>query len=436
MNLVGFSPSALPQGQASFNDSVNPLMFGVSSQLQSTQASPQNPLPGQRVITPATVANLLNPVAAGSASVNARVMDTLVESTDTLVESLSQCAPCSGRINESTGLGSLTQLPMMLSAAQTVESRFSAAEYDGLNINASPVIASVDDLEGEIGSYSEVVSDFGDKAFSALFDEREIPLIPGLGTYPSMEEVKLMLSDGPHFRVGMNELITPEGGTLFGWVSSSSEPVTSFESAANDDDTGYVLKAESIADPRMEPVPLAIEDLPSVCSSPAFPALLAETGQQRIPDTQDRKSPGSANRELERTTKRKGGQFSNPRRYILGFLFEELNLPDDKRIIHWVNKKLGIFRKDLWVNHELARRWGLNKKNENMKYENLHRAIRSNYEKDGKDGKDGKGNLKHLVYGIDGQSPLNPRSPLYQFNMSSVSVKAIISLIENGSRRT
>lgn len=478
MDLVVFLPSTFPQAQARFDNSVKPPMLGASSQLQATQAFPQNPLPGQRVITPATVASLLNPVAAGSASVNTSVMDTLVESTsqETLVESLRQCDPCSGRINESTGQGSLTQSPMILPAAQTVESRFSAAEYDGPGINTSPAIASVDDPEGEIGSYSvlpvenvgfglpntdmipgnlqlgvrvgdtgryfealheqqrysEVVSDFGDKAFSAVFDERQMSLMPGLGTYPSMEEVRLMLSDGPSFRIGMNELTTPEGDTLFRLVSSSSEPSTNSESAANNDDTGYVLKAESIADLRMEPVAQVIVDLPSVCGSPAFPAMLAdrdESGQQHIPNTQDRKRSGSANRKLNRTTEKKSCQLSNPGRYILGFLLEELNLPDEKRIIHWEIEERGIFRKDQYVNHELARRWGVKKKNKKMTYESLHRAIRSNYGK-----KHESGNIKHLVYGIDGQSSVNSTSPLYQFNLSSVTVKELISLCKKKNR--
>ena len=474
MNSVVFSPSSFPQVQARVDNSVYQPMSGASSQLQAMQASPQNPLPGQRVITPATVANLLNP--AGSASVNTSVMDTLVESTsqETLVESLRQCDPCSGRINESTGQGSLTQLLMMLPAAQTVESRISAAEYDGPDINTSPAIAPVDDPEGEIGSYSvlpvenvgvglsitdtipgnlqlgvrnddtgryfealiqalheqqrysEAVSDFGDKTFSALFDERQMSLMPVPGTYPLMEEVRLMLSDGPHFRIGMNELTTPEGDALFRLVSSSSEPSTNSESAANNDDTGYVLRAESIADSRMEPVPQVIEDLPSVCGSPAFPAMLADRagiGQQRIPDTQDRESPGSAKRNLSGTTKKKCLQFGNPGKFILGFLLEELNLPDEERIIHWVNQELGIFRKDQDANLELTRRWGIRKKNKKMTYQSLHRAIRSNYKKEHV-----AGNIKHLVFGIDGKSPVNPMSPLYQFNMSSLIVKTLFSI--------
>lgn len=472
MNLVVFSPSAFPQAQARFDNSVNPPVFGASSRLQVTPASPQNPLPGQRLITPATVANWLNPVAAGSASVSTSVMDTLVDSTsqETLVESLRQCDPCSWIINDSTGQGSLTQLPMTLPAVQTVESRFSAAEYGGPGINSYPAIASVDDPEGGIESYSvlpvenvgvglpntvmisgnhqlgervgdtgryfealheqqqysEMVSGFVNKPFSAVFDQGQMPFVPDLFAGPSLEELMLMLSDGPPFRVGMDMLSTPEGDTLFRSVSSSSEPGTNSEPAAHNDDTGYVPAVESIAKSRLEPVPRVIEDLPSVCSSLALPAMLADTaesGQQRIPDTQDRKSPGSANRKVNRTTKKKNCQLSNPGKYILGFLLEELNLPDDKRIIHWEIQERGIFRKDQHINHELARRWGIKKNNKNMKYESLHRAIRSNYGK-----KHEAGNLKHLVFGIDGQSPVNTTSPLYQFNMSSVAVKEHISL--------
>lgn len=466
MNLVVFSPPAFPQEQARCNNSVSPTMFGASSQLQATQAFPQNPLPGHRVITPAMVSNLLNPVSAGSASVNTSVMGTLVESTsqETLVESLRQCDPCSWMINESTGQGSLTQLPTTLPAAQTVESRFSAAEYDG---PGSLAIASVGDPAGDIGScsvlpvenvgvglpntrmifgnlgemvgntgryfealheqqqYSEAVSNFGDEAFSAVFDERQMSLILGLGNCPSLEEIRLMLSNGPPFRIGMNELTMPGGGTLFRPVSSSYEPSTNSESPANNDDTGYVLQAESLADSRMEPVPQVIEDRPSVCRSRALRAMLAERSKirlKRIPDTQDRKRPKSANRKLNRATRKKNFQLNNPGRYIVGFLLEELSLPDDKRIIHWVNQELGIFKKDQCVNNELARRWGVRKKNKKMTYESLHRAIRCNYEK-----KHQAGNLKHLVYGIDGESPSNPASPLYQFNMSSVTVKEIIN---------
>lgn len=475
MNLVVFSPSAFPQAQARVDNSVKPPMFGAFSQFHATQASPQNPLPGQRVITPATVANLLNPVAAGSASVNTSVMDTLVESTsqETLGESLRRCDPCSGRINESTGQGSLTQLPMILPAAQTVESRFSAAEYGGPGINTSAAIASVDDPEGAIGSYSvlpvenvgvglpntvmipgnlqlgirnddsgryydtliqalheqqrysEAVSDFGDTPLSAVFDQRQMSLMPVPGTYPSMEEVRLMLSDGPHFRIGMNELTMPEGDTLFRLVSSSSEPSTNSGSAVNND-TGYELKAESIAHSRMEPVPQVIEDLPSVCSSPAFPAMLADragSGQQRIPDTQDRKSSESANWKLNRMSAKKIRQLSNSGRYIIGFLFEELNLPDEERIIHWVIEDRGIFSKAQHINKQLANRWGKKKNNENMKYESFHRAIRSNY-----GNKHKAANIKHLVFGIDGKSPANSTSPLYQFNMRSQVVKNLFSL--------
>ena len=475
MNLVVFSPSAFPQEQARFNNSVSPTMFGASSQLQATQASPQQPLPGQRVITPATVANLLNP-AAGSASVNATVMDTLVDSTsqETQVELLRQNDHCSGRINESTGQGSLTQLPMIPPAAQTVESQFAATEHGVPGINTSLAIASVDDPEGGVRSYSvlpvenegvglpnmdmvcgdiklgawgndsgrhfdgllpplpvdhekqrypEVVSDFGDKAF---FNEQEISLFSDLGAYLSMEEIKLLLSDGPCFRIGVNELITPAVGTLFESVSSSSEPGANCESAANNNDTGYMLNAESVDGSTIEPMPQVIKDLPSVCSFPAFPVMLtdsAENAQQRIPDTQDRERPGSAKRQLNRTTKKKSLQLRNPGRFILGFLLEELSLPDDKRIIHWVSKELGVFSKEHHVNHELARRWGVRKKNKKMTYESLHRAIRCNYGKKGK-----AGNIEHLVFGIDGQSPPNAASPLYQFNMSSVSVKALFNL--------
>ncbi len=472
MNLVVLSPSAFPQAQARFDNSVKPPMFGASSQLQPTLASPQNPLPGQRVITPAAVANRLNPVAAGSASVCTSVMDTLVDSTsqETPVESLRQCDPCSWRINDSTGQGSLTQLPMTLPAVQTVESRFSAAECGGPGINSYPTIASVDDPEGGMESYSalpvenvgvelpntvlisgnhqlgervgdtgryfealheqqqysEMVSGFVNKPFSAVFDHGQMPFKPDLFAGPPLEELMLMLSDGPPFRIETDKLTTPEGDTLFRSVSSSSEPGTNSELAAHNDDTGYVLTVESIANSKLEPVPEVIEDLSSVCSSLALPALLAdraEIGQQRIPDTQDRKSRGSANRKVNRTTKKKSCQLSNPGKYILGFLLEELNLPDDKRIIHWEIQERGIFRKDQHINHELARRWGIKKNNKKMKYESLHRAIRCNYGK-----KHEAGNLKHLVFGIDGQSPVNSTSPLYQFNMSSVAVKELISL--------
>ncbi|WP_257266913.1 ETS domain-containing protein, partial [Endozoicomonas sp. ONNA2] len=111
---------------------------------------------------------------------------------------------------------------------------------------------------------------------------------------------------------------------------------------------------------------------------------------------------------------------------IPGFLLEELNLPEEKRIIHWVNEECGIFRKDQSANDERARRWGVKKGNTNMTYDKLHRAIRYNYKNNHK-----SGSLTHLSFGIYGQSEGHKVSPFYQFDMGNKDVRGQIDYFKN-----
>ena len=272
-----------------------------------------------------------------------------------------------------------------------------------------------------------------------LFDELHTSLFPELDTELSNEEVGQMLSGGSHFITGTDELLKPWLATSPGSIRSLSEKSPDSESVHSDDsdseisigentivpDHGIASRAQLLADPGIERVFQVTSELPSFYSSPVVPAMLAnitETAGEDELGAKVRKRRRPEHYEVAGASKGKNKKAnSHPDKCLIGFLFQELYLPNEKRIIHWEIEKEGIYRVDRLEMGKLAKRWGDKKNNKKMTYDKFHRAIRGNYKTE-----TNAGVITHLIYGIDGKSTKNIRSPYYQFDLDDQKVKDLM----------